>query len=305
MKKAYPMFAITALCIFVLVSCAPKKDAKKPAAKNPVVSKKTETDAIIKKVKEMYICPQNNISLADSEARGALCPEGAKMLEVAKKMAERGMSADDIYYIVSNHKLQGVSIVQDNGNPACVSAGRLKMEFFIMSYCPFGVRFFDTVLKDMTAALGTYLDWKPYYILSLGQDGKLQSMHGPKEVEEDLRQICIRDKQGTQKWMEYMNCFSAEVFAKSKTPEAKDWKFCAAKAGLNAAEIQSCVSNEGVRLAMNDVNMSQRYGANASPTAVYNCSKNIVGAMPFTDIKTHVCKLMPQGSEMPPACMTK
>jgi len=305
MQKKLILIAAVMLCIFAAVSCAPKKQAEKPGAKKPAAAKKTEVDAIIKKVKEMYICPQNNLSLADSEERGALCAEGAKMLEVTKKMAERGISAEEIYYVVSNHKLQGVPIVRENGNPACISAGRLKMEFFIMSYCPFGVRFVDTVLKDMTTALGTYLDWKPYSILSVGPDGKLQSMHGQQEVDEDLRQICIRDKQGLGKWHEYMNCFSAEIFAKAKTPQAKDWKFCAAKAGLNAADIQSCVANEGPRLAMNDVNMSQKYGANGSPTAVYNCNKNIVGAMPFADIKPHVCRLMPEGSEMPPACMGK
>jgi hypothetical protein len=126
-------------------------------------------------------------------------------------------------------------------------------------------------------------------------------MHGQQEVDEDLRQICIREKWGTEKWLAYMGCFSAEIYAKAKTGNAKDWKYCATQAGIPAAELQTCFVKEATGFAQKDMQMARMYGASGSPTAVYNCNKNIVGAMPYEMIKTHLCGMFAKG-KMPANC---
>lgn len=284
------------MCLFPL-SCTKKNEVKKTdAATEKKQPARAGKDEIVAKAKSMYICPNLNVSMAEAEKKGGLCPEGEKIMGLVEKMIAGNMDPKDIYYLVENYRIQGRSMVSDNGQPACAAAdGKLKLDFFIMSYCPFGVKFVDTALRPMVADIGESMDWKPYYILDQGPDGKLASMHGQQEVDEDMRQICIREKQGMQKWLDYMSCYSPEVYAKAKSGDAKDWKFCAAKAGLDAGEIQSCSQKEAPEMAKKDIEMSRMYGANGSPTAVYNCSKNIVGAMPYESIKSHICDMFAKG----------
>lgn len=249
-----------------------------------------EVESIIASFKEAYICPKINVSMAEAEAEGALCPQGRKLLGMVEKMAEAGVEKNDVIHLVNNYKIQGRSMVNDNGNVACIDDDTLKNEFFIMSYCPYGVRYVDSVLHPMIDDLGSSLDWTPYYIMQKN-GGKLSAMHGQKEVDENLRQICVRDKWGADMWLSYMDCFSSEIYAKSRGGNPKSWQYCAEQAGIPADELQTCFDEEAAQLAEKDLKLSSNYGARGSPTAVFNCNKNIVGAIPYDNIKPHLCKM--------------
>ncbi len=267
--------------------------------KTAIADTKINEDAVIKKVKEKYVCPKINISMAEAEAEGALCPQGDKVIGLVKKMISGSMSENDILYIVDNYKIQGRSLVSDNGNLACIVKDKLKNDFFIMSYCPYGVRYVSSVLRPMIDDFGGTLDWTPYYIMQKNGD-KFTSMHGQKEVDEDMRQICIRDKWGIDMWLNYMDCYSTEIYGKSKSGNAKSWQYCAEQAGIPTDKLQTCFAEEAAQLAEKDLKLARDYGARGSPTSVYNCNKNIVGAVPYDNIKSKLCKMY--SGDAPDAC---
>jgi len=298
---------IMGISFSVFGSCSKSVEAKKTDAAagtqqgaEAAAPMTPELKEIVDRVKEMYICPRIDMSIKEAEESGALCPQGKKILDWVGQMYAGKMTKEDIYHLVENYKQQGRAIVENNFNASCEKDSKLKLEFFIVSYCPYGVRYVDNILHPMINALGDTLEWKPMYIMNDAGNGKPSSMHGQEETDENLREICLRDKWGNAKWLSYMDCFSAEVFNKRGKPDAKDWKFCAEQAGVSVGELQKCFDTEAVALAKPDMEWTMKYRVTGSPTAVYNCSKNIVGAIPFEQIKPKLCKLIP--GQAPAAC---
>ena len=301
MKRILMSVVVLAFALALFAGCnkiskAPGKtgDAKvsdKAKTEKPAAAPGTPADAsVLDEVKDLYVCKQNRMYLSESEEVGAICPDGAKVLEWVQKMINDKWTREDILELVGNMQM-GQALAQGNGQAACSQDGKLKLEGFIMSYCPFGVRWVTDTLDPMLNNLGASLDFKPYFILQKGADGQLSSMHGAKEVEEDLRMICLRDKWGSAKWLEYTKCFAREIFDNKEAP--KDWSFCAKQAGIDPAALTACVKNDAPALAEKDMQLSMKYNANGSPTAVYNCDKNIVGAIPFQSIKSTLCRMIP------------
>lgn len=304
-----------------LASAEPSGTKKAPAKKTTAKAKtetktevkKTETaaasqggsrydaaarEAVLKEVKQKYVCISNNMYLADSEATGALCADGARVIDYVNRMLDSGWMKSDILGLIDMLKM-GRPLVQNNGQTACAPPdGNVQLDFFIMSYCPYGVKFVSDTLSPMLDAIGSDVNFTPYYIVGEGQDGKLSSLHGQKELDEDLRQVCVREKFGNIAWKEYFKCFMTDIYGNREAP--KDWTYCAEKAKVDKTVIQACFDTEATKLIQKDMALSDKYGAQASPTAVYNCKNNIVGAIPFAQIKGEVCRLA--ADPKPAAC---
>lgn len=260
--------------------------APQPAARQPL-----DADRIIGMVKKGYICPNTNMSIEDSAAEGQACPAGDYVVKMVTDIINCSISEENLLTIIRALP-QGKSIIADTGTQPCEIGGKLQLDFFIMSYCPYGVQFVNTTLKDMVKDLGGVLQWTPYYLVNR-KENKIESLHGPDEADEDLRQVCIRDKWGREKWLGYMDCFSNEIFAKKGAAAAKDWKYCSQQAGVDATELQACFDNEAKTLIEKDILAMNTYAVESSPTGIYNCSKSIVGAFPYDQAKKQVCKLIP------------
>jgi hypothetical protein len=265
--------------------------AAQPNSATPAQKPVIDEQKLMARVNAAYICPNNGLSIAESAESGEDCPAGGEVTKIVHSIVTGTMSEDDILFFVSLLP-QGQSLYKDLGTQACATSGKLKLDFFVMSYCPYGVRFVDTTLRDLVADLGTVVDWTPYYLIG-SNDGKLDSMHGQNEVDEDLRQVCIREKWSRDKWLTYTDCFSKEIYSKQTSGDAKDWKYCAQTAGIDTTQLQSCFDKDAKTLIQKDIDAAQTYSASSSPTAVYNCSKAIVGAVPYTDAKKKLCKLIP------------
>ena len=79
---------------------------------------------------------------------------------------------------------------------------------YVVSNCPYGLqtqRLFKNVLSEAPNISDSL---KVKYIGSI-VDGKITSMHGDAEAQENLKQICIRDEQPTLYWP-YVNCYMQE-----------------------------------------------------------------------------------------------
>ena len=131
---------------------------------------------------------------------------------------------------------------------------------FIVADCPYGLQM-QRLMKVAGAEeqeLGKFFSIK--YIGSV-ENGKITSMHGDKEAQENLRQICIRDEQKAMYWP-YVSCYM------------KEGKFteCLTEAKVNQTQLQTCVSDsqKGLAYAQKDFDAAKALNVSESPTLVVN-----------------------------------
>lgn len=135
-----------------------------------------------------------------------------------------------------------------------------KLTAFIVANCPFGLqmqRAFNKTLGEIPQLLPN-LNIK--YIGAI-ENGVITSMHGDKEAQENLRQICIREEQKEKYWP-YVSCYMQE----GKTDE------CLNSAQVDQNMLKSCVdgNNRGLKYAQADFDMANKFNINSSPTLLLN-----------------------------------
>lgn len=141
---------------------------------------------------------------------------------------------------------------------------------FIVSQCPYGLQMQRVFNKTITEQpeLGSYLNIK--YIGSI-ENGKIVSMHGDKEAQENLKQICIREEQKEKYWP-YVACYMRE----GKTDE------CSTTASVDAAQLSACINDNtrGLKYAKADFDLANRFQVSGSPSLLIN-NKQIVSEFDF------------------------
>lgn len=166
------------------------------------------------------------------------------------------------------------------GKMACRAETPKTLEVFIMSQCPYGVMAVSS-MEDVVKAFGKDVAFTIHYI---GEEvnGEVQSMHGPGEVEEDIRGLCAAKLYGkNNKYLDYLWC-------RGKGTPTDDWKSCAVN-GINAAAIEKCAtSDEGKNLLKEDIKVAKALDIAASPTWVANGKTTFSGIMP-ADVQSGYC----------------
>ena len=155
---------------------------------------------------------------------------------------------------------------------------KAKLELFVMSYCPFGVRA-ENAMEKIMAEFGKKLDLQLYFIAQskptdshAADSGKTNankqldsfvSLHGPQEVEEDFRQVLIQ-KHFPDKLLPYLNLRNQNI-------RTTDWKECATKAGINLKKMEDLIAaKESVQLFKENITRAQLINVHASPTLFIN-----------------------------------
>lgn len=147
------------------------------------------------------------------------------------------------------------------------------VELFVMSHCPYGTQIEKGFLPVINA-LGDKIDFKVKFVD--------YSMHGEKEVKEQLNQYCIQ-KEEPAKFIGYLKCFL----------DAGNGSDCVTKSGINVSKMNSCVkSTDGefkVIEKLNDKSTwvsgqfapfdifkseNEAYGVQGSPTLIINGAKS-------------------------------
>jgi len=154
---------------------------------------------------------------------------------------------------------------------------------YVVSQCPYGLqmqRVFKAVINEQPE-LEKYLSIK--YIGGV-ENGKITSMHGDAEAQENLRQICIREEQKNLYWS-YFSCYMQA----GKSDE------CLANTGVNTSLLNSCITdkNKGLKYAQADFDSGKKFNVGGSPTLLLN-DKQIVSEFDFggrvaNTIKDIVC----------------
>jgi len=164
----------------------------------------------------------------------------------------------------------------------CRPAEPNRLDLFVMSQCPYGVRALEA-MKEVLPAFGNDLDFRVHFIADERPDGSFSALHGQPEVEENIRQLCVmKHYPKDYKWMEYIHCRNTNI-------QSADWKPCAT-GGIDAALIETCsTGDEGKALLAEDIKLAKALDVNASPTWLANNRFKFNGIAP-EQIKQAFCQ---------------
>ncbi|MEW6203370.1 MAG: hypothetical protein AB1546_15430 [bacterium] len=292
-RKSFLFALMVVVALFVVLS-AGKKVVRSQA-------ETTEGDAIsiLKEIKSKYICMNTGLTIDESASGSALCSDGEKVVRYVQKMIEGGWTREEIMDIFNMLKMgQSLkSLFVETRMPSCAEKDKLKMDLFLMSYCPYGVRYVTDTLSEMVNEFGDKLEVHPYYIMQKAEDGQLNAMHGQPELDGNLQQICVREKWGTDKWLKYMQCFAENIYGQPDEKLKKDWTFCAGEAGIEVDKMKACFEKEATTLAEKDLEMLSKYKAYSSPTAVYDCNMALPGLLPYMKFRPALCGVVLRGKD--------
>jgi glutaredoxin len=156
------------------------------------------------------------------------------------------------------------------------------LEAFVVSQCPYGLqmqRILNEIVKNIPSLTKNI---EVRYIGSI-EGGKITSMHGDQEAQENLRQICIREEQSDKYW-NYISCY----IRKGETDN------CLTEANVDKGKLNTCVSNEskGLKYAKEDFDVQNKYQVSGSPTLFLNgdlTSESGFGGRTVEAVKTLLC----------------
>lgn len=164
----------------------------------------------------------------------------------------------------------------DNGNIDCdddYCSGKMEcrtevsksIDLFIMSKCPYAAMIapaVDRFLKHMDK-FSSPVTLKLQFI---GEDdnGELRSMHGPKEVEEDMRIACIQELYPEKnRYFEYFMCRARDM-------KSDDWESCLSSF-MKKNKIEECVTGtKGKELLQESFKLANDTELMASPQMMIN-----------------------------------
>ncbi|MGM5484773.1 MAG: DsbA family protein [Nanobdellota archaeon] len=166
------------------------------------------------------------------------------------------------------------------GKTVCREEKEKHLQLFTMSDCPYGkeaIISLDEVVENLED-----IDYEVHYIASKTEDG-FSSLHGQYEVEENIRQLCVKEH-SSDAWRDYLVCRSENGV------KDKDWQNCAEKTGVDKDAVKECTEGEeGEELLSEDIKIAKELGISASPTWLAN-NKYKFSGVDAEKAKTELCK---------------
>jgi thioredoxin 1 len=146
---------------------------------------------------------------------------------------------------------------------ACANATKSDkplLEAFIVSRCPFGLQM-QRIMAEMTSKLPQARDYLKVRYIGSVSNNTITSMHGDEEAQENLRQICIREEQGSKYW-DYVSCYMKE----GNSTE------CLKSSSVDEGMLNACVkdSSRGLTYAQKDFDLANKFNVAGSPTLILN-----------------------------------
>jgi Gamma interferon inducible lysosomal thiol reductase (GILT) len=156
-----------------------------------------------------------------------------------------------------------------------------KLDLFIMSQCPYGAQAMIAA-KEFTDHFKGDVKLDVHFIGDV-QDGKLSSMHGQAEVDEDVRERCAVEHYGkNHQFMRYLAC-------RSRDYQNAEWQPCAKEAEMDPAVLQKCFDGNGKELVGQSFAFAKSLDIGASPTFLVNNQRDF-NAISASQIQKEYCK---------------
>lgn len=196
-----------------------------------------------------------NITIAGSTFDSYISKDGKLLFPEAIRI-DGGNSEGQTNQNTTNQ--QATSPTPSGPAPELAKVDKPLVEAYVVSKCPFGLqmqRVFSDIVQN---APELAQNLKVRYIGSVS-NGVVTAMHGDPEAQENLRQICIRDEQGSKYW-NYVSCHI----------KAGDVAGCLSSTGIDTNKLNSCMSdkNKGIVYAQKDFDLNTKYGIQGSPTLI-------------------------------------
>ena len=170
------------------------------------------------------------------------------------------------------------------GTLACRTEQKNKLDVFVMSQCPFGVKAVNA-MKEVLDNFGDKVAFDVHYIADKTGNG-FKALHGQPEVDENIRQLCAKKYYAKgNKYLDYIWC-------RNKDYRSNDWKGCASN-GISADKLEKCASGAmGKKLLEEDIKVAKALSFGASPTWLANNRYKFSG-IAAEQIKTNICRYNP------------
>jgi len=161
-------------------------------------------------------------------------------------------------------------------------AAASKLQAFIVSNCPYGLQM-QRVLAEIVKNIPSLASSIEVRYIGAVTNGKITSMHGDAEAQENLRQICIREEQPDKYWP-YVSCYI----------QAGSSASCLTSSGVDTTKLGTCTSDssKGLAYAQADFALTDKYGVSGSPTMIMNgvtVSEFDFGGRSADAVKTLLC----------------
>jgi len=147
-----------------------------------------------------------------------------------------------------------------------------QIDFFLMSYCPYGnqaeeaIKVAFDVLKDKVEFNPRYIIYKNYKNNDANYcvDGYC-SMHGTQELNQNVRELCVKKLYGMQSWFDFVVEMNKECnYQNADTC----WKPVAEKLKYNTKNIELCEKNNGPDIIKEEYDVNVLLGVTGSPTVL-------------------------------------
>ena len=148
------------------------------------------------------------------------------------------------------------------------------VQLFVMAFCPYGIQA-ENAMKPVVDLLGSKADIQVHFIATVSgtTPDTVQSLHGPVEAQEDLRQVCIMKYYDQKTYWNYVMSIDATCSGQRTNTTAYDacWKSAAKNASIDATKIDTCSKgSDGMTLIKADADLSSSQGVSGSPTLIIN-----------------------------------
>lgn len=200
-------------------------------------------------------------------------------LKINGNDVESYVSPDGKYLFTSAIDLTNIPEKKAAAPEVPVKADKPAVDLFVMAYCPFGTQAEKGIIPAIEA-LGTNIDFSVRFVS--------YSMHGEKEVKENLLQYCIQKEQ-KPKYFAYLKCFL----------NSSDSASCLVSSGVDKSALDTCVAAEDKAFNvtanfndkaswlsgqfpkfMTDADLNDKYGVQGSPTLIINGKESSAGRSP-------------------------
>jgi len=150
--------------------------------------------------------------------------------------------------------------------------GRPQIDFFVMSYCPYGNQAEEAIEKAYQL-LKDKAEYNPHYVIysnyqgggpqfCLDDESKYCSMHGVQELNQNIRELCVNKHVGIKEYFEF-------VLAANKECNAGNvdtcWEAVAEGLGLDTDKIKKCEKDEGLTIAAAEKKLNDILKITGSP----------------------------------------
>lgn len=139
-----------------------------------------------------------------------------------------------------------------------------KVTAFVVSNCPYGLQMQRVMNKAIAEQPALASSFDVRYIGAI-ENGKITSMHGDEEAQENLRQICIREEQKALYWP-YVSCYMKAAGQSAS---------CLVSTGVNVNTVNTCMADakRGNAYAQKDFDLAGKFSVDSSPTLLVNESQ--------------------------------